>query len=190
MRFTHTCATAAAVTALALTGAAPAFGAASPSASPSDTTDVVFLKAIHQSNLAEIAAGKDARTHANGACVKQVADIIVRDHTTLDSKGADLAKSKSITLPKEATAAQQKSLSALKPMNGTKAYDVAWLKVQSSGHQQALALIDKELKSGTDSQIKAAAKEARPIVAGHLKMVEGGVCHTPASSSPSASPQR
>ncbi|MCX5387201.1 DUF4142 domain-containing protein [Streptomyces sp. NBC_00083] len=190
MRFTHTCATAAAVTALALTGAAPAFAAASPSGSPSATADAVFLQAIHQANLAEIAAGKDARTHANGACVKQVADVIVRDHTTLDAKGAALAKSKSITLPNEPSTAQQKSLTALKPMNGTKQYDVAWLKVQSSGHQQALALIDKELKSGTDSQIKAAAKAARPIVAGHLKMVEGGVCRAPASASPSASPQR
>ncbi|MET9365000.1 DUF4142 domain-containing protein [Streptomyces sp. NPDC006632] len=188
MRFTHTCATAAAVTALAVTGAAPAFGAASPSA----TADAVFLQAVHQANLAEIAAGKDARTHANGACVKQVADVIVRDHTTLDAKGATLAKSKNISLAKEPSAAQQKSLSSLKPMNGTKAYDVAWLKIQSSGHQQVLTLIDQELKSGKDSQIQAAAKAARPVVAGHLKMVEGGVCRTPASASasPSASPQR
>ncbi|MFG2721231.1 DUF4142 domain-containing protein [Streptomyces sp. NPDC048416] len=187
MRFTHTCATAAAVAALALSGAAPAFAAASPAANP----DAAFLQAIHQSNLAEIAAGKDAHAHAKSTCVKQVGDVLVRDHTTLDAKGATLAKSKSITLPKEPNADQQKSLSALKPKNGTTAYDTAWLKVQSTGHQQALTLIDKELKSGKDAQIQAAAKAARPVVAAHLKMVEGGVCHAPMpSGTPSATPQR
>ncbi|GAA4078794.1 MULTISPECIES: DUF4142 domain-containing protein [Streptomyces] len=180
MRITHIATTAAAA-ALALTGTTAAFGAASPSA----TADAVFLQAVHQGNLAEIAAGKDAAAHASDSCVKQVAAIIVRDHTKLDAKAAALAKTKNISLPKEPTAAQQKSLSALKPMNGTAAYDTAWLKAQSSGHQQVLALIDKELKSGTDSQIQAAAKEARPIVAAHLKMVEGGTCHAMASSSPS-----
>ena len=91
--------------------------------------------------------------------MKQVGDVLVRDHTSLDAKGATLAKSKNITLPKEPSADQQKSLTALKPKNGTKAYDTAWLKVQSTGHQQALKLIDEELKSGKDVQIKAAAKD-------------------------------
>ncbi|MEU3370497.1 DUF4142 domain-containing protein [Streptomyces sp. NPDC006711] len=187
MRLTHTCATAAAVAALALTGAAPAFAAASPTPSAAAGSDAAFLKAIHQANLAEIAAGKDARAHAYGSCVKQVGDVLVRDHTALDAKGATLAKSKNITLPKDSSADQQKSLSALKPKNGTKAYDTAWLQVQSTGHQQALKLIDEELKSGKDAQIKAAAKDARPVVAAHLKMVEGGVCHY---TTPSASPSR
>ncbi|MFD7165952.1 DUF4142 domain-containing protein [Streptomyces violascens] len=184
MRFTHnTCATAAAAVVLTLTGTATAFGAASPAAS----SDATFLQTIHQANLAEIAAGKDATTHANSACVKRVAAIIVRDHTALDAKGAALAKSKSIAMAKEPSAAQQQQLKDLKPKDGTAAYDTAWLKDQSAGHQQALALIDKELTSGKDSQIQAAAKAARPIVAAHLKMVEGGVCRLPTES---ASPQR
>ncbi|MEV5951666.1 DUF4142 domain-containing protein [Streptomyces sp. NPDC051993] len=98
--------------------------------------------------------------------------------------GAALGYSKGISLANAPTAEQQKQLSALKPLNGTASYDSAWLKLQSSGHQQALALIDKELKSGTDSQIQAAAQAARPIVASHLKMVEGGVCHSSTGSSP------
>ncbi|MEV8527374.1 DUF4142 domain-containing protein [Streptomyces sp. NPDC052000] len=180
MRYTPTCATAAAAVALTLAGTTTAFGAASPT----DGSDAVFLQTIRQANLAEIAAGKDARTHANSACVKQVAQILVRDHTTLDAKGGALAKSKGISLASAPIAEQQKQLSALKPLNGTASYDSAWLKLQSSGHQQALALIDKELKSGTDSQIRAAAQAARPIVASHLKMVEGGVCHSSIGSSP------
>ncbi|MFD9636993.1 DUF4142 domain-containing protein [Streptomyces violascens] len=183
MRFTPTCATAAATVVLTLTGTTTAFGAASPAAS----SDATFLQTIHQANLAEIAAGKDAKTHANSACVKRVAAIIVRDHTALDAKGATVAKAKGIAMAKEPSAAQKRQLDDLKPKDGTTAYDAAWLKMQSDGHQQALTLIDKELKSGTDSQIQAAAKAARPIVAGHLKMVEGGVCRTPMES---ASPQR
>ncbi|MEU9192314.1 DUF4142 domain-containing protein [Streptomyces hundungensis] len=183
MRITHTCATAAAAVALALTGTTAAFGAAGPAANP----DAAFLQAVHQSNLTEIAAGKDARAHAKSDCVKQVADVLVRDHTTLDAKGAALAKTKNISMPKEPSAAQQRQLAALKPMNGTAAYDSAWLKAMSSGHREALTLIDKELNSGKDKDIQAAAKAARPIVASHLDMVKDGVCHASPPSS-SASP--
>ncbi len=184
MRITHTCATAAAAVALALTGTTAAFGAASPAANP----DAAFLQAVHQANLTEIAAGKDARAHAKGDCVKQVADVLVRDHTTLDAKGATLAKTKNISMPKAPSAAQQRQLDALKPMNGTAAYDTAWLKAMSSGHREVLTLIDKELNSGKDKDIQAAAKAARPVVASHLDMVKDGVCNASphSSASPSA----
>lgn len=186
MRLTHLSSAAAAASAtLVLAGAATAFGAASPQ----PAADTAFLQAIHQANLAEIAAGKDARAHATSTCVKQVAAVLVRDHTALDNKGAALAKTKGLSLPNAPTAAQQKQLSALKSKNGTSAYDTAWLKDQSASYQQALALIDKELSTGKDTQIRAAAKAARPVVAEHLKMVQGGTCHTPAPSS-SASPKR
>ncbi|MFK8906719.1 DUF4142 domain-containing protein [Streptomyces sp. YS-3] len=187
MRLAHMYSAAAASATLVLAGATTAFGAPSPS--PAAAPDTVFLQTIHQANLAEIAAGKDARTHAKSACVKQVAAILVRDHTMLDNKGAALAKTKGLSLPNESTAAQQKQLSALRSKNGTTGYDTAWLKDQATSHQQALALIDKEVSTGKDTQIRAAAKAARPVVAGHLKMVQGGTCHMPTPSS-SASPQR
>ncbi|MEV6554031.1 DUF4142 domain-containing protein [Streptomyces sp. NPDC051597] len=177
---------------LVLVGTTTAFGAVSPSPAASTdaaSPDTAFLQAIHQANLAEIAAGKDARTHATSTCVKQVAAVLVRDHTTLDSKGAALAKTKGLSLPTAPTAAQQKQLSALKSKNGTPGYDTAWLKDQNTSHQQALALIDKEIKTGKDTQIRAAAQAARPVVAEHLKMVRDGTCHTPAPSS-TASPKR
>ncbi|MBC2867114.1 DUF4142 domain-containing protein [Streptomyces mexicanus] len=172
MRLTRLCGTAAATALLALaTAATPA------SAAPLAGQDSAFLKAVHQSNLAEIAAGQDARSHATSACVKRVADILVRDHTRLDAQGMALARSKGVSLPGTPTAAQRRQLAAVKAHQGTAAYDSAWLEAQEKGHTQTLALIDTELSKGTDAKVRAAARTARPIVAMHLQMVRGGVCH-------------
>lgn len=47
-----------------------------------------------------------------------------------------------------------------------------------AGHVKTLALIDQEVKSGANAEVVAAAQAARPVVAMHLKMVEGGTCHS------------
>ncbi|WP_181794457.1 DUF4142 domain-containing protein [Streptomyces sp. WELS2] len=173
MRLSHSCGMAAATALLALaTATATPATAATPGGK-----DTNFLQAIHQSNLAEIAAGQDARTHATTACVKRVAAVLVRDHTKLDAQGRMLARNKGVSLPAAPTAAQQRQLAAVKAHAGTSAYDPAWLKAQAEGHTQALKLIDNEISSGTDAKVRAAARAARPIVAEHLAMVRGGVCH-------------
>jgi putative membrane protein len=79
-------------------------------------------------------------------------------------------------LPTAPTAAAQRELAAARAKAGSSAYDTAWLNAQDKAHQQTLALIDKELRSGTDSRVKAAAKAARPVVAMHAEMVSGGTC--------------
>ncbi|MGW0335802.1 DUF4142 domain-containing protein [Streptomyces sp. NPDC003011] len=54
----------------------------------------------------------------------------------------------------------------------------AWLKTQEAAHTKTLALIDSELNTGRNTEVKAPARAARPVVAMHLDMVRGGTCHT------------
>ncbi|WP_255306228.1 DUF4142 domain-containing protein [Streptomyces sp. Wb2n-11] len=141
------------------------------------TEDTMFLKAAHQGNLAEIAAGEDAQKHATTECVEEVGRVLVRDHTKLDSDVKMLASKLHVTLPNSPTAEQQKQLAAVQAKAGTPAYDAAWLKTQEAAHTATLALIDRELSVGRNAEVKAAARSARPVVAMHLDMVRGGVCH-------------
>ncbi|MEU9480818.1 DUF4142 domain-containing protein [Streptomyces sp. NPDC048191] len=156
----------------------PALAASSPSPSPPvSSLDRQLLAAAHQGNLWEIATGRQAQSAATTACVKRVGATFVRDHRTLDAGVVKTAKQLGVALPSGQTAAQLKQTATLKSLAGTPAYDTAWLKAQYPAHTQTLALIDKEITSGTNPLVKSLAKSARPVVAHHTRMVNNGVCH-------------
>ncbi|MGW0393466.1 DUF4142 domain-containing protein [Streptomyces sp. NPDC003042] len=157
----------------ALIAAATFLGAPSASATEQDTA---FVKAAHQGNLAEVAAGSDAQKHATTACVKGVGAVLVRDHTKLDAGLKTLAAKLNATLPSSPTAEQQKKLAAVQAKAGTAAYDAAWLSDQDAAHTEALALIDREISTGGNADAVAAARAARPVVETHHDMVRGGTC--------------
>lgn len=159
------------VVAVSVTSAAP-----SVAASVSDQ-DAMFVKAAHQGNLAEIAAGQDAQKNATTACVKKVGGVLVRDHGKLDADVKTLADKLGIMLPAEPTREQQQKLAAVQAEAGTSAYDTAWLKTQEAAHTKTLAMIDHELEAGRNDEVKATARAARPVVKMHLDMVRGGTCH-------------
>ncbi|MFD5326895.1 DUF4142 domain-containing protein [Streptomyces sp. NPDC127092] len=139
--------------------------------------DRKFMKAAHQGNLAEIAAGQDARQHATTACVKAVGAVLVRDHGKLDADVTALAKKLGVSLPARPAPEDEEELKAVQAKAGTPGYDAAWLAAQEAAHNKTLALIDQELEAGKNSEVYAAAQSARPVVAMHLDMVRGGTCH-------------
>lgn len=162
------------VAAAALAGFTAPHAFAAPSPTSQDQT---FLVQSHQGNLAEIAAGKDAGRHGTTACVQRAGQTWVRDHTKLDASVRKLASATHTTLPSTPSAAQQKELKAVQAKAGTSAYDSAWLKAQDAAHRKTLAAIDQEIKYGSNASEIAGARTARPVVAMHLDMVRGGVCH-------------
>ncbi|MFF4532303.1 DUF4142 domain-containing protein [Streptomyces sp. NPDC001407] len=133
--------------------------------------DDAFLTAAHQGNMAEIAAGKDAGRHALMRCAKETGKVLVSDHTRMDESLRALAKRLKVTLPKDVTAAQQQEMADLAKRAGSRDYDKMWLKAQETGHVAVLKLIDGEVKSGKDDEVRDAARAARPFVAHHLDLV-------------------
>lgn len=160
-----------AVTAVAIsgvtTGAARADG----------TTDAAFLRTVHQGNLAEIDAGNDAQGNATTACVRATGRTLIRDHTQLDGDVRNLAAKLGVSLPPGPSAEQKQQLASVRDKAGAKAYDDAWLSAQAENHGKTLDLIDRQISTGGNQEISAAAKAARPVVAMHLDLVKGGVCH-------------
>jgi putative membrane protein len=169
-----------ALTCLTLSGiaAAPALAADAP------PTDYALLRAAHQGNLTETAAGRDARKNATTACVKKVGGVLERDHTKLDAAVRALADKLGVDLPAAPTPEQQQTLAALMAKAGTSAYDPAWLKAMDAAHTKTLAMLDHQIAEGKDAEITAGAKAVRPIVAHHLAMVRGGTCHEDAVAVP------
>lgn len=165
------------VPAAALAAAMSAVAAPQAVAAPVGDQDTAFVRTVHQGNLAEIAAGQDAQAHATTACVKEVGEVLVRDHTKLDADLKALAGKLGVSLPAGPSTMQNQELASIREKAGSPAYDAAWLKAAEAGHAATLALIDREVKSGANAEVVAAARAARPVVAMHLQMVEGGTCH-------------
>ncbi|GAA2417257.1 hypothetical protein GCM10010420_54400 [Streptomyces glaucosporus] len=174
------------VAALVLAGASAAPAVAVEQVGEQDST---FLKAAHQGNLTEIAAGRDAQENAATACVRNVGATLVRDHTRLDARTKALADKFGVALPAAPAPEQRRQLEDVRARAGTAEYDRAWLRVQAASHQKTLDLIDQELRAGRNPEVRAAARAARPVVAMHLEMVRGGTCreHAGAASVPAGS---
>lgn len=153
---------------LALVGAAVVSTEAS-AAAPS-AQDRTFLVAAHQSNLAEIAAGRAAQQKATTSVVKRHGQQFITDHTRLDGNLTAVAGKLGVTLPGAPTAAQQASLAAVTAQSGA-AFDKAWIQQQTTGHLQAKAAGQKELATGSDTSVVALAKAAGPVVQIHLNML-------------------
>ncbi|MDX2648274.1 DUF4142 domain-containing protein [Streptomyces sp. NPDC001902] len=168
----------------AAVAAAALSGIATPQAFAAGLTDqdTTFLAKVHQGNLAEIAAGNDAQSHATSECVKQVGEVLVQDHSKLDADVKMLAGKLKVTLPASPSSAQDKGLAEVQAKAGSPAYDAAWLSTEDVGHRETLALIDREIKAGSNAEVVAAARSARPVVAMHLEMVRGGTCHAPSGT--------
>ncbi|MFJ9030043.1 DUF4142 domain-containing protein [Streptomyces sp. NPDC102274] len=158
-------------------------GISAPSAfaAAAATDDAPFLKAIHQGNLAEIAAGESARKDATAACVKTVGATLVRDHRKLDVGVKALASKLHVNLSTAPSAAQEKSMTALQSQVGTSAYNTTWLTTEAKSHEETLALIDREVTTGGNAEVRAAARAARPVVAKHLELIRACEAHITSS---------
>src|SRR5256886_1647770 len=106
-------------------GVAHAHGSA-PAATHVSAQDVTFLKAAHQGNLAEIAAGHVALAKSHDAEVRRIATHLIADHLKLDAGVKQVAAAHHVRLPAKPTRAQRAALAAVARKSGA-AFDHAWL---------------------------------------------------------------
>lgn len=136
-------------------------------AASANSQDDTWMVVAHQSNLAEIAAGKSAQANATRGDVKDLGKMLVTDHTKLDASLKKLASKQGLDLPSQPTASQRAALATVKQNSGA-AYDAAWVRAQTTGHLQTRAATRKELANGGVPAVLAAAKTATPVVQHHI----------------------
>lgn len=150
--------------------AAAATVAAATVAAPSGQ-DRAFLRAAHQINLVEISAGELALRKSGSDEVRRHARLFMDDHRRLDTEVRALAKRLVISLPGTPTPAQQEQVAGLSALSGP-AFDRAWMDQQVALHRQSRLAGRRQLDSGSDSQAKALARRAAPVIQAHLSILE------------------
>ena len=139
-------------------------------AAPSDQ-DAAYLKAAHQSNLAEIAGGRIAQQKGTSQQVKDLGARFVADHTKLDASLRQTASALNVDLPSKPNTQQQAVAAKYQAASGS-AFDALFVSTQMDAHMAAMNLGQKELSAGSDAQAKKVAQSAAPVIASHHSALE------------------
>jgi putative membrane protein len=144
--------------------------ATAASAAPSGQ-DADYLKAAHQSNLAEISGGRIAEQKATSQAVKDLGARFVADHTKLDAALRKTAAALDVTLPTAPNAEQQAVAARYRAASGQD-FDALFVSTQMTAHMKAMALGQTEVDNGADAQAKKVATAAAPVIASHHSALE------------------
>jgi putative membrane protein len=120
-----------------------------------------------------IDAGKLAAQKTSNPKVKEFAELMVRDHTSVNKKATQLAKKLNLTPEESATSSSLKSdgdknLEKLREMSGA-AFDRAYMDNEVTYHESVLKAVDDTLiPNAKNAQLKSLLESARPVFVSHL----------------------
>lgn len=125
----------------------------------------------------DIDVGKLAVEKAHDKRVKEFAELMVRDHSAVNTKANALVKKLGVTPEESATskslkAGGDKVIAKLKAMKGA-AFDKAYVDNEVAYHEAVLGVLDKALIPNTkNTELKSLLESARPVFVSHLEHAE------------------
>jgi putative membrane protein len=127
--------------------------------------DRTFIEAAARASRYAVHLGELALANASSTDVKGFSQRLVNDHKHVNEEIDALAKQKGITLP-----APDPSNGVSLPLSqktGTD-FDVTFAREIVSAHLSTIATFERELKSGSDPDVKSWAEKTLPIIKAHL----------------------
>lgn len=143
----------------------------SPAGAP---TDLQIAMIVVTANNVDIAAGKLAAEKTSNPKVKEFAELMVRDHTSVNNQAAQLGKKLNVTPEESDTSRTLKSggdqaLAKLRELSGA-AFDKAYIDNEVTYHAIVIkALDDTLIPNAKNPELKALLESSRPIFVSHLK---------------------
>jgi putative membrane protein len=142
----------------------------SPATGP---TDAQIAMIVVTADNVDIAGGKLAAQKASNPKVKEFAELMIRDHTSVNNQATQLAKKLNITPEESSTSKSLKadgaaSLSKLRKLSGAD-FDKAYLDNEVTYHDTVIkALDDTLIPNAKNAELKALLESGKPIFVSHL----------------------
>lgn len=134
--------------------------------------DSNYLRAMANTNLAEIEAGKLAQSKTKNSQVRDYAQHMIDDHTKGLSEVQKVAQAKGVKLPTEPDAKHKEMMKKLSAMSGDQ-FDRQYMAQGGvRDHRQADAMLKKAQTQASDPDVKSLAKTMEGTVDQHLKLAE------------------
>jgi len=134
-------------------------------------SDQQFLQTAASTNSAEIQMSKIAEQNSSDPRIRSLAKDLQKDHAKANQELQRLAASKGLTLSFQPTASQQKEIQALSQKRGDE-FNRLFLSRNVKGHEQTIALFQKEGQRAQDPDVKSWANKMLPDLHSHLAMVQ------------------
>jgi putative membrane protein len=128
-----------------------------------------FVTKAAQSGMAEVALGELATRQASNNEVKQFAQRMVDDHSNANNELKELASKKGLTFLSEMPAKQKATQDRLAKLSGAD-FDREYMRAMVKDHDSAVALFEKQSRSGSDPELKAWAEKRLPTLREHQKL--------------------
>jgi putative membrane protein len=133
--------------------------------------DAEFAVKAADGGMYEVQAGQLALTKGSSAQVKELAQMMVTDHTKGNNELKALAQQKNIVLPTVLGESCQKKFDDLFSKNGAD-FDKAYTQAMVRDHKDDLDEFKKEADKGNDPDVKSWANGKVALLEHHLMMAE------------------
>lgn len=142
-----------------------------PAPHQTNPQDRLFIRNVAIGGSAEVESGQMALKKAASEPLKRFAKRMINEHTSANDKLAQLAKADGITLPQAFDPDHETMRQQLQQLDGM-AFDRQYLLNQIIDHQNMAQLLEWEIGSGLNSELKSYAMQNLPIVLDHLQAAQ------------------
>ena len=129
-----------------------------------------FLKQTAVDNMFEIQLSQLAQSQAQDEKVKQLAQMLVKDHTQATEQLKQVAQKKQVQLPSDLPETKKEELQIFQSLQGSE-FDQAYLSCMKVGHAKGVAAYSEKAKNAKDQDVKQFASAILPKLQQHKQHV-------------------
>jgi putative membrane protein len=133
--------------------------------------DRLFVRTAAIGGMAEVESGKLAEQKGQSDAIKEFGRLMIEDHGKANERLVGLANEDGIAVPHELDAEHKSMRARLESLSGAE-FDLAYIQGQVVEHQKAVQLLEYEIGSGQDIELKSFAAEILPLVLQHLRTAQ------------------
>jgi putative membrane protein len=146
-------------------------GPGAPGPAEVNNPDRSFARAAAAGGLAEVDFGRLAEKKASAQPVKEFGQLMIRDYGPANGRLANLAKAQVLSLPGALDREDQLLRGNLEKTSGAQ-FDDLYIGAEIAAHQKMAQLLEYEIGSGQNSELKAFASDLLPLVLQHLRTAQ------------------
>lgn len=139
---------------------------APPETNRMNAVDRRFLMKAAEGNVAEVMVGKLALQKSKTGSVRQVAQMLVKEHSQANNELKQLASQKGVNLPNKPSPRHRALYNRLSRMSGAK-FEKMFLSGQIKDHLNTITLFQSEIRQGTNGDTREYALKYLPNIQNH-----------------------
>lgn len=133
--------------------------------------DRKFVEKAAIGGMAEVQMGQLASQRAQSQAAREFANRMIADHTPANQRLMSLARSMNVETPAELDFKHRRMMKKLERADAAEV-DREYIKSQVKAHEQMIELMEKQMESGENQQLKQYASEMLPVLREHLQMAQ------------------